>query len=179
MLDVFGQMYTLHTLHSTLSYITVDVGRVWSNVRTLHSTLSHITVDIGRVWSNVHTTHTTQHIKSHYCTLALNIQASSVTRSELLSLCWSDVTAAVRYFPSLKKLFHLTVCPCLWVIVAVYVCTVKQQILRFQSPTTGLFPADLSQPNSCEAHVRDSIYCAVAVWSLAQAYKYDLILLCL
>lgn len=50
---------------------------------------------------------------------------------------------------------------------------VKQQILRFQSPTTGLFPADLSQANSCEAHVRDSIYCAVAVWSLAQAYKYE------
>lgn len=51
-------------------------------------------------------------------------------------------------------------------------CAVKQQILRFQSPTTGLFPADLSQPHSSEAHVRDSIYCAVAVWSLAQAYKY-------
>jgi len=50
-------------------------------------------------------------------------------------------------------------------------CAVKQQILRFQSPTTGLFPADLSQPGNMEAHVRDSIYCAVAVWSLAQAYK--------
>jgi len=67
----------------------------------------------------------------------------------------------------------MCVCVCVCVCVCMYVCVfaVKQQILRFQSPTTGLFPADLSQPNSCEAHVRDSIYCAVAVWSLAQAYK--------
>jgi len=57
----------------------------------------------------------------------------------------------------------VTLCTC--------VCPVKLYILRFQSPTTGLFPADLSQANKCEAHVRDSIYCAVAVWALAQAYK--------
>lgn len=49
---------------------------------------------------------------------------------------------------------------------------VKQQILRFQSPTTGLFPSDLGQSHSVEAHVRDSVYCAAAVWAVAQAYKY-------
>lgn len=48
---------------------------------------------------------------------------------------------------------------------------VKQQILKFQSPTTGLFPSDLGQSQCVEAHVRDSIYCAAAVWAVAQAYK--------
>ena len=48
---------------------------------------------------------------------------------------------------------------------------VKRQILQFQSPTTGMFPHDLSQPGSIEAHVRDSLYCASAVWALSQAFK--------
>lgn len=52
--------------------------------------------------------------------------------------------------------------------------SVKRQILRFQSPTTGLFPRDLTEPQIISAHVRDSVYCAAAVWALAQAYKYIL-----
>ncbi|ELT96852.1 hypothetical protein CAPTEDRAFT_4204 [Capitella teleta] len=48
---------------------------------------------------------------------------------------------------------------------------VKRQILRYQSPTTGLFPCDLSHPSPSEAHVRDSLYCAACVWALSSAYK--------
>lgn len=46
---------------------------------------------------------------------------------------------------------------------------VKRQLLNYQSPTTGLFPC-LSRDKD-NGYVRDSIYCAVAVWSLYQAYK--------
>ncbi|XP_064467094.1 probable phosphorylase b kinase regulatory subunit beta isoform X3 [Ornithodoros turicata] len=46
---------------------------------------------------------------------------------------------------------------------------VKRQLLNFQSPTTGLFPC-LSRDKD-NGYVRDSIYCAVAVWSLYQSYK--------
>lgn len=49
----------------------------------------------------------------------------------------------------------------------------KHQILRNQSPINGLFPSIGSDKNTNRiAHVQDSIYCAVAVWSLAQVYKY-------
>ncbi|KAK2190913.1 hypothetical protein NP493_65g06037 [Ridgeia piscesae] len=41
----------------------------------------------------------------------------------------------------------------------------------YQSPTTGMFPHDLSQPGCVESHVRDSIYCATAIWALSQAFK--------
>ena len=50
-----------------------------------------------------------------------------------------------------------------------FIFTAKRQILNFQSPTTGLFPAQ-SIDNKV-ASVRDSIYCASAVWSLYQAYR--------
>ena len=54
--------------------------------------------------------------------------------------------------------------------------SVKQQILRYQSLTTGLYPYDqLHKPT--EAHVRDSVYCAAATWALGQAYKYVFIFL--
>ncbi|XP_029835256.2 probable phosphorylase b kinase regulatory subunit beta isoform X1 [Ixodes scapularis] len=46
---------------------------------------------------------------------------------------------------------------------------VKRQLLNFQSPTTGLFPR-LSRDRE-HGYVRDSIYCAVSIWSLYQAYK--------
>ncbi|KAL3244039.1 hypothetical protein MRX96_019610 [Rhipicephalus microplus] len=46
---------------------------------------------------------------------------------------------------------------------------VKRQLLNFQSPTTGLFPR-LSRDKE-HGYVRDSIYCAVAIWSLYQSYK--------
>lgn len=50
-----------------------------------------------------------------------------------------------------------------------YYGVVKRQLLRYQSPTTGLF-ASLSDDNKI-AHARDSIYCAAAIWSLYQAHR--------
>jgi len=51
-------------------------------------------------------------------------------------------------------------------------CLLKRQILHYQSPSTGLFPSIGSDSNTNKtAHVRDTIYCAVAVWALSQAYK--------
>lgn len=54
-----------------------------------------------------------------------------------------------------------------------YVCgcaSVKRQLLQFQSPISGLFPV-LSTDIEVGS-VRDSVYCAAAVWSLYQAYRY-------
>ncbi|KAK0054207.1 phosphorylase b kinase regulatory subunit beta, partial [Biomphalaria pfeifferi] len=49
---------------------------------------------------------------------------------------------------------------------------VKHQILQYQSPINVLFPSIGSDKNTNRiAHVPDSIYCIVAVWSLAQVYK--------
>ncbi|XP_042909770.1 probable phosphorylase b kinase regulatory subunit beta isoform X3 [Parasteatoda tepidariorum] len=50
-----------------------------------------------------------------------------------------------------------------------YYGQVKRQLLRYQSCTSGLFPQMSSETEV--AAVRDSIYCAVAIWSLYQAYK--------
>ncbi|XP_055949227.1 probable phosphorylase b kinase regulatory subunit beta isoform X2 [Argiope bruennichi] len=50
-----------------------------------------------------------------------------------------------------------------------YYGQVKRQILKHQSPTTGLFPQMTEEKEI--ASIRDSIYCAVAIWSLYQAYK--------
>ncbi|UYV62296.1 PHKB [Cordylochernes scorpioides] len=50
-----------------------------------------------------------------------------------------------------------------------YYGQVKRQLLNYQSPTTGLFPHTSTETDV--AHVRDSVYCAVAIWSLCQAYK--------
>lgn len=47
---------------------------------------------------------------------------------------------------------------------------VKNQILAHQSPTIGLFPENMK--DECETgSVRESVYCAAAVWSLAIAYR--------
>ncbi|XP_060808968.1 probable phosphorylase b kinase regulatory subunit beta isoform X3 [Amyelois transitella] len=51
----------------------------------------------------------------------------------------------------------------------IYYAIVKRQLLRFQSPITGLFPVISSDLHV--ASVRDSIYCASAVWGLYQAYR--------
>ncbi|XP_013133618.1 PREDICTED: probable phosphorylase b kinase regulatory subunit beta isoform X3 [Papilio polytes] len=51
----------------------------------------------------------------------------------------------------------------------IYYAIVKRQLLRFQSPITGLFPVLSTDLNV--ASVRDSIYCAAAVWGLYQAYR--------
>ena len=45
----------------------------------------------------------------------------------------------------------------------------KRQLLRYQSATSHLFPDTSS--NRTVAHLRDSIYCSMAVWSLYQGYK--------
>ncbi|XP_031623175.1 probable phosphorylase b kinase regulatory subunit beta isoform X5 [Contarinia nasturtii] len=50
-----------------------------------------------------------------------------------------------------------------------YYGIVKRQLLQFQSPISGLFPV-LSTDNEVGS-VRDSVYCAAAVWSLYQAYR--------
>jgi len=50
-----------------------------------------------------------------------------------------------------------------------YYGLVKRQVLRYQSPTTGLYPA-LSFEKKI-ASVRDSIYCASSTWALFQAYR--------
>lgn len=55
-----------------------------------------------------------------------------------------------------------------YLILIVYF-TVKRQLLHFQSPVSGLFPV-LSTDNEVGS-IRDSVYCAAAVWSLYQAYK--------
>nr|XP_023013016.1 probable phosphorylase b kinase regulatory subunit beta isoform X1 [Leptinotarsa decemlineata] len=51
----------------------------------------------------------------------------------------------------------------------IYYGMVKRQLLRYQSPITGLFPV-LSNDTEVGS-VRDSIYCAAAVWGLFQAYR--------
>ncbi|KAK6186118.1 hypothetical protein SNE40_008216 [Patella caerulea] len=50
--------------------------------------------------------------------------------------------------------------------------TLKRQILQYQNCCLGLFPS-VGSPNNTSrvAHVRDSIYCSVAAWSLCQAYR--------
>uniref|UniRef100_A0A0P5Q2D6 Phosphorylase b kinase regulatory subunit n=1 Tax=Daphnia magna TaxID=35525 RepID=A0A0P5Q2D6_9CRUS len=50
-----------------------------------------------------------------------------------------------------------------------YYGLVKRQLLHHQSPTTGLFPAQTIEKEV--GSVRDSIYCASAIWSLYQAYR--------
>lgn len=53
-----------------------------------------------------------------------------------------------------------------------YYIQLKKQILQYQSPTLGLFPDIGKEDNPTHiAHIRASIYCAVAVWALSQAYR--------
>ncbi|GJQ86545.1 hypothetical protein Trydic_g10445 [Trypoxylus dichotomus] len=51
----------------------------------------------------------------------------------------------------------------------IYYGMVKRQLLRYQSPITGLFPV-LSTDTEVGS-VRESVYCAAAVWGLYQAYR--------
>ncbi|XP_050295730.1 probable phosphorylase b kinase regulatory subunit beta isoform X2 [Anthonomus grandis grandis] len=51
----------------------------------------------------------------------------------------------------------------------VYYGMVKRQLLKYQSPITGLFPV-LSIDTEIGS-VRESVYCAAAVWGLYQAYR--------
>ena len=49
--------------------------------------------------------------------------------------------------------------------------SVKKQILQYQSGSIGLFPLHTSGKNE-ESHVRDNVYCAMAVWALGLAYRF-------
>lgn len=51
----------------------------------------------------------------------------------------------------------------------IYYGMVKRQLLRYQSPITGLFPVFSSDTEV--GSVRESVYCAAAVWGLYQAYR--------
>lgn len=51
----------------------------------------------------------------------------------------------------------------------IYYGIVKRQILRYQSPTTGIFPVLSSE--TVVGSIRDSIYCGAATWCLYQAYR--------
>nr|XP_024219665.1 probable phosphorylase b kinase regulatory subunit beta [Halyomorpha halys] len=46
---------------------------------------------------------------------------------------------------------------------------IKRQLLRYQSPVTGLFPC--ISTDETIGSVRESIYCAAAIWSLYQSYR--------
>ncbi|CAD7086045.1 unnamed protein product [Hermetia illucens] len=51
----------------------------------------------------------------------------------------------------------------------IYYGIVKRQLLQYQSPISGLFP--VMSTDQEVGSVRDSVYCAAAVWSLYQAYR--------
>lgn len=48
---------------------------------------------------------------------------------------------------------------------------VSNTMLRFQSPTTGLYPLNTVGVTSNVGDVRTSIYCALSKWSLHLAYR--------
>ncbi|CAL8071194.1 unnamed protein product [Calicophoron daubneyi] len=47
---------------------------------------------------------------------------------------------------------------------------VKNQLLRFQHPISGLFPLTPKDPNCKYSHVRDNVYCATALWALHRSF---------
>lgn len=47
---------------------------------------------------------------------------------------------------------------------------IKNQLLKFQSPTIGLFPIETDE-DCTVGSVRESVYCAVAIWGLGLAYR--------
>ncbi|BFZ13480.1 hypothetical protein BsWGS_16519 [Bradybaena similaris] len=84
-----------------------------------------------------------------------------------MSAIYSNRDTRVGLIPVKEKEPHI-----LSVKLNDYYMLLKRQILQYQSPTFGLFPSIGSEKNTNRiAHVRDTIYCAVAVWSLSQAYK--------
>ena len=50
-----------------------------------------------------------------------------------------------------------------------YYKMVSDLLIRHQSPTTGLFPM-FSNSESKICHIRDTVYCAIAIWALRQCY---------
>lgn len=53
----------------------------------------------------------------------------------------------------------------------IFYCQVKKYILQYQSGSIGLFPLHTSGKNE-DSHVRDNVYCAMAVWALGLAYRH-------
>ncbi|GAA56348.1 phosphorylase kinase alpha/beta subunit [Clonorchis sinensis] len=47
---------------------------------------------------------------------------------------------------------------------------VKDQVLKFQHPISGLFPLNPKDPQCKFSHVRDSVYCATVLWALHRAF---------
>ncbi|KAK2559687.1 Phosphorylase b kinase regulatory subunit beta [Acropora cervicornis] len=45
------------------------------------------------------------------------------------------------------------------------------KVIEYQSGSIGLFPLHTSGKNE-ESHVRDNVYCAMAVWALGLAYRH-------
>ncbi|XP_062275709.1 phosphorylase b kinase regulatory subunit beta isoform X3 [Scomber scombrus] len=73
------------------------------------------------------------------------------------------------YEPLKLSSLHLEDEP-LWDKLDHYYNAVKETILYYQSPTTGLFP--IKTCSTCkDAKVRDCLYCAAGVWALALAYR--------
>lgn len=56
----------------------------------------------------------------------------------------------------------------LYTILMCIFILVKNQIMQYQSFTTGLYPRHSN--NEETAFVRDSLYCSMACWSLSLAY---------
>ena len=57
------------------------------------------------------------------------------------------------------------------IVIAIYYCsTVSNNFFYYQSSTLGLFP----RGKSGHARVRDNVYCATALWSLALAYRSNI-----
>uniref|UniRef100_A0A0X3PN91 Phosphorylase b kinase regulatory subunit n=1 Tax=Schistocephalus solidus TaxID=70667 RepID=A0A0X3PN91_SCHSO len=48
---------------------------------------------------------------------------------------------------------------------------VKDQLINYQHPFSGLFPCKPGPPQGCVCHVRDSVYCATAVWALHRCFQ--------
>ncbi|XP_023582735.1 phosphorylase b kinase regulatory subunit beta isoform X4 [Trichechus manatus latirostris] len=58
----------------------------------------------------------------------------------------------------------------LWAKLDHHYRIVKSTLLRYQSPTTGLFPTKTCGDNP-KAKIQDSLYCAAGAWALALAYR--------
>jgi len=55
----------------------------------------------------------------------------------------------------------------------IYYGIVKRQLLNYQSAITGLFP--VVSTDEVYGSVRESVYCAAAIWSVHQAYRCVLV----
>lgn len=61
-----------------------------------------------------------------------------------------------------------------WITVCdIYAFLVKDQLLKYQHPFSGLFPRrPEALAHDCVAHVRDNVYCATAIWALHRSFQH-------